>query len=202
MRGMAPGDGGGDVEDVGEQEGQGGGDDGAEADEEALHGEAAGALASGEHVGDEGAEGFHADVDRGVENPQQAGGHPERGGIGHEQEREGAENGADEEVRPAAAERAPGAVAHVADDGLDDEAGERRGEPEHGNLVRARAEVLVDGTHVGHLQTPAELDAEEAEAHVPDLPEAQGGLVHDGPAKPLVVRITLPAFRGAGRFPL
>src|SRR5262249_43816211 len=31
--------------------------------------------------------------------------------------------------------------------------------------------VLVDGAHVGHLERPAELDAQEAEAHVPDLPE-------------------------------
>ncbi len=48
-----------------------------------------------------------------------------------------------------------------------------RREPEDGDLVSVGAEVLVDGAHVGHLQRPAELDAQEAEAHVPDLPEAQ-----------------------------
>ena len=42
----------------------------------------------------------------------------------------------------------------------------------------SRAEVLVDGGHVRHLQSPAELNAEEAEAHIPDLPERAGGLLH------------------------
>ncbi len=42
-------------------------------------------------------------------------------------------------------------------------------------ICSARAEVLVDGAHVGHLQAPAELDAEKAEAHVPDLPEIPCG---------------------------
>src|SRR5215831_19099843 len=41
--------------------------------------------------------------------------------------------------------------------------------------MRVGAEILVDRAHVGHLQRPAELNAQEAEAHVPDLPEAQLG---------------------------
>src|SRR5437016_13322053 len=77
----------------------------------------------------------------------------------------------------------------MADDGLDDKPGQRRGEPENGDLVGVGAEVLVDGAHVGHLQCPAELDAQEAEAHVPDLPEAQvrsldasGASIHERPS--------------------
>ena len=55
---------------------------------------------------------------------------------------------------------------------LNQHAGERRGQPQDGNLVGPRAQVLIDGAHVRHLQAPAELDAQEAEAHVPYLPEA------------------------------
>ena len=40
-----------------------------------------------------------------------------------------------------------------------------------GIFDRCGAELVVDGAHVRHLQTPAELDAEEPETHVPDLPE-------------------------------
>ena len=46
-----------------------------------------------------------------------------------------------------------------------------------GDLVRLRAELLVDGAHVRHLQPPAELDAEEPEAHVPDLPDDEVGFL-------------------------
>ena len=56
----------------------------------------------------------------------------------------------------------PSAVAPVAGERLHDLAGERRRQPQHGDLVRLRPEVLVDGAHVGHLHSPAELDAEEA----------------------------------------
>src|SRR5262245_17654386 len=63
-------------------------------------------------------------------------------------------------------------VAHVTDNGLDHQPRQRCREPENRNLVRLGAEVLVDGAQVGHLQGPAELDSQEAEACVPDLPEA------------------------------
>src|SRR5579859_1357967 len=66
----------------------------------------------------------------------------------------------------------------MADDGLHDESGERCGEPEDRNLVGTRAKIFIDGAHVGHLQSPAELNAEEAETHVPDLPEGLGWLFH------------------------
>ena len=67
----------------------------------------------------------------------------------------------------------------MSDDGLHKQSGERRGEPENRNLIGMGAEVFVDGAHVGHLQAPAELDAEKAEAHVPDLPEVSRRLVHE-----------------------
>src|SRR6185369_3641625 len=88
------------------------------------------------------------------------------------------ENRASEEVRAPAAQWSPRAVARVPDQGLDQQTGERRSEPEDRNLVRAGAEVLVNGAHVCHLQTPAKLYAEEAEAHIPDLPKISGWFLH------------------------
>ena len=92
--------------------------------------------------------------------------------LGMKRSIERSENCADEEIRTAPAEPAPGAVARVADDGLNQHAGERSGQPQDGDLVGACAEIFIDGAHVGHLQAPAKLDAEEAEAHVPYLPKA------------------------------
>src|SRR5712692_990772 len=46
------------------------------------------------------------------------------------------------------------------------------------NLIGPGAQVFVDGTHVRHLQPPAKLDAEETEAHVPNLPERAWWFVH------------------------
>jgi hypothetical protein len=63
------------VEDPGEEVGEGG----SQSDEEALHEESGGALCEGEFVGDKGAEGLHADIDAGVEDPEQCGGDPECG---------------------------------------------------------------------------------------------------------------------------
>ena len=60
----------------------------------------------------------------------------------------------------------------MADERLNQHAGEGGGKPEDGNLVGSRAQVFIDGAHVGHLQAPAELNSKKAEAHIPDLPEA------------------------------
>ena len=126
-------------------------------------------LAPGAEVADERPEGLHADVHRGVEDPEQPGGHPQGRGVGHRDERGAREDRADQEIGPAPAEPRPGAVAVVADDGLDDQPRDRA-PPAREPADRALAcpEVLVDGAHVRHLQAPAELDPEEAEAHVPD----------------------------------
>jgi len=69
-------------------------------------------------------------------------------------------------------------VAGVSDDRLHDRSSQRRGQPENRNLIGPGAQVFVDGTHVRHLQPPAKLDAEETEAHVPNLPERAWWLVH------------------------
>src|SRR5450631_368492 len=59
------------------------------------------------------------------------------------------------------------------DDRLHDQSSQGRGQPKNRYLVGACPQVFVDGAHIGHLQSPAELDAQKAEAHVPDLPESQ-----------------------------
>src|SRR5262249_26960754 len=121
---------------------------------------------------DEGAKGLHADVDGRVHDPEQPRRHPQRRDVGHCHERSRGEQRADQKVGATPAQAVPCVVAHVTDDGLDHQPRQRCREPENRNLVRLCAEVLVDGAHVRHLQSPAELDAQEAEAHVPDLPEA------------------------------
>jgi len=106
-------------------------EDGSCADEYALHGKADGALAFGKEVGHKCAKGFHADIDGGIEDPEKTSGHPEGAGAGHKEEREGGKNGSDEKVGSAPAEDGvPGAIAEVADDGLDDQACDGGGEPE------------------------------------------------------------------------
>ena len=74
--------------------------------------------------------------------------------------------------------RRPGAVAHGPDERLHQEPGHGPRQPEDGDLVGPGPELRVDGRHVGELQAPAELDAQEAEAHVPDLPEPESWLEH------------------------
>ena len=159
--------------------------DRAHADEETLHGETQAALFLGQFVGDKGAEGFHRHVDRRIQHPEEQRGHVElrqvrqqpvrqQAGIRHQDQRKRTQNRADQKVGPPPAERTPGAVAHRADDRLDDETGERRRQPEPGNLIIRRSQIFVDGAHVGHLQAPAELDAQKTKAHVPDFREGQG----------------------------
>ena len=91
------------------------------------------------------------------------------------------ENCADEEVRAAATEAVPRAVAHRADDRLNDQARDWTSEPEIRELAFLGVQVFVDRAHVGELQTPAKLNSEEPETHVPDLPEAQAWFLHKRP---------------------
>ena len=157
----------------GQQERQRTGHHRTDADEEALHRVAARALADRQLVADEGPERLHRDVDRGVQHPQRAGGDPQHRRVGHHEQRQRRQHGTDQEVRPAPAQRRPGAVGQVAHDRLDDQPGQRGGDPQQRDLVHLRAEGLEDPADVRVLQCEAELDAQEPEAHVPDLPERQ-----------------------------
>jgi hypothetical protein len=84
----------------------------------------------------------------------------------------GSQYGAHQEVRPAPAQLVPGFVTHIANDGLNDQSGDRGGDPENGDLVYIRPQRLKDPAYISVLQGKSELDPEESKTHVPYLPEA------------------------------
>ena len=61
----------------------------------------------------------------------------------------------------------------MADDRLDQQAGQRRRDPQDGQRIDLGAQGLEDAAGVGVLQAEADLDAEEADAHVPDRQAGQ-----------------------------
>ncbi len=77
----------------------------------------------------------------------------------------------------------------MADDRLDEQAGERRGDPERGQRFEFGAERLEDAAHIGILQREADLDSQKAEADVPQAAKALCRLFH----------ISLPGGAGAAR---
>ena len=162
------------------------GDHRAGADEETLHRIAARALLGRQLVADEGAERFHRHVDRCIQQPQHDRREPQHRRVRHHEQRQRGQDGADQEVGATATQPGPGAVGVVADDRLHQQAGHRRGDPEDGQVVHLRAQGLEDAAHAAVLQGEGELDAEETEAHVPDLPErklrfpARAGCVRAG----------------------
>ena len=144
-----------------------------QGNEEALHDIAARPLARRQHVADEGAKRLHGDIDGCVQNPEGPGGHPQGRRMRHGDQGQGGEDGAEEEIGPPPSQEAPGAVAQIADDGLHHQPGEGRRRPEQRQAVHVRAQSLEDAAGVGVLQGEPELNAEKAEAQIPDLPETQ-----------------------------
>ena len=76
----------------------------------------------------------------------------------------------------------------MADDRLDEQAGQRRGDPQRGQIVEAGAKRLEDARHVRVLQREADLDAEEAERNVPQPGQATAGVF----LLPRIVTLPLP----------
>ena len=150
----------------------------ADADEKALHHETRRALLRRKLVGDEGAKGFHRDVDARIHHPEHRRRDPERGRVWHEKEGDAGKDCAHGEVGTPPPEPVPGAVAHAADDGLDEQSRHRPGEPEQRDFRRLCTELRVDRAHVCELEAEPELDAQEAEAHVKNLREREAGFVH------------------------
>ena len=64
----------------------------------------------------------------------------------------------------------------MADDRLYEQAGQRRRDPQQRQIVQALAQRLEDAAHIRVLQREADLDAEEAEADVPQPGPALAGL--------------------------
>ena len=161
-----------------EQPRQRGGHNRPHPNHEALHGEAFAVLLFWQHVHHKCTEGLHTHVDACVQDPEQACRHPQCGGIGHEHQRNAAQDGPHQKEGLPPPQPRPGLVTPSPNKGLHNQAGQRRGEPQHGDLLRLGAEVLVNGTHVGHLQSPSKLDAHEPKTHVPDFPETQIPFFH------------------------
>ena len=63
-----------------------------------------------------------AEVSSSHSNPRR---HPQAGGVGHENQGDGTENGPHQKVGPPSAQRPPGIVAEVADNGLHNQPRER-----------------------------------------------------------------------------
>ena len=125
---------------------------GSQADKEALDAVAARVLGFGKQIRDQGAQRLHGDVDRGIQHPQQSGGHPQRGGIGQEHQGGRAQERAIKQIRPPAAQAAPSVIAQAANDRLDQQPREGGRQPEQRNLIGLGPEIFVDGAHVGHLR--------------------------------------------------
>jgi hypothetical protein len=171
---------GGDAKPVGHHPRQGRSDGSAQTNEQGLNGETLGVLFFGKIVRHQGPERLHAGIDGAVQHPEQSRRHPNRRAIRHQDQGQRRENRAAQNKRTPPAQPRPDAVAVVPDQGLDDHAGYGRGQPQNGQGIGVRPEVAVNGAHVGHLQPPAKLDAEKAEAHVSDLPEIQARFLHVG----------------------
>src|SRR3546814_9275661 len=75
----------------------------------------------------------------------------------------------------------------MADDRLDEQPGQRRGDPQARQLLDILAQRLEDAAHIRILQREADLDAEKAEA---DIPQA-------GKTLPRLVHVALPIGRSA-----
>src|SRR3546814_7699748 len=75
----------------------------------------------------------------------------------------------------------------MADDRLGHQPGQRRGDPQARQLLDILAQRLEDAAHIRILQREADLDAEKAEA---DIPQA-------GKTLPRLVHVALPIGRSA-----
>src|ERR1041385_8749991 len=117
-------------------------------------------------------------MDARIENPEQSCRHPQSRRGWHKEQGNARQHGAGKKIRTPAAEASPGAIAHRADDRLDDQSCERCCKPEYRKMIGICAELLVDAAHIAELQAPAELNTKKSETHVPDLPEAQAWFIH------------------------
>src|SRR6516225_2698884 len=100
------------------QPGKCGRDNRSQPDEQALHGEALCALFLGEQVSYKGPKGFHANVDRRIQDPEQACRHPQRIATRHQYESAGAMTRPRYEMGTASPQPVPRIVDEIANDWL------------------------------------------------------------------------------------
>ena len=160
--------------------------------EETLDGVSLGLLLLADHVADHHLEGLHRDIDAGIEEDQRKQAEPHRhvqaqedpgremeaSGIGQQDHHQHGNQGADNQVGLAPAHPAPGAVAPGADQRLDDQAHQRRQDPEETQLVGIRAEGGENPGNIGALKSVSNLHAEESETQIPHLPEGKCAFAH------------------------
>ena len=152
-------------------------DDRSEVDEEGLDHESLGLLGVVQHIGHEGPERLHRDVEGQVHEQEDEGSHRKRGecqqrrAVRHQQESDGGNDGSAEDVGNPAAESRPGAVGEHSHDRLDDESGNRGCEPEIAEMAEVSSERLENAGCVGILQGISNLHSEESEAEIPYLPK-------------------------------
>ena len=170
----------------GHEERKQGADHGSEIDQEGLDNESFGFLRVVEHVGDQGPEGLHRDVEGEIHEQEDQGPHDERcegqqhGTVGHEEQCDRRDDGTSEDVGDSAAQPGPGSVGEDADDGLDDQSGQRCGQPEIAQVAQVRAQRLQNARRIGVLERVSDLYAQESEAEIPDLPEFEFRFFHSG----------------------
>jgi len=98
----------------------------------------------------------------------------EVGGVAYEKDGDGNGQGSGGDEGTAAAEAGSAAVAVVADDGLDQHAGDWAAEPDEGGPRVGNSQQLNVGGEEGELQGPAELHPCGDGCHSHDLPEGTG----------------------------
>lgn len=163
---------------------QDGSDDRTEVDQEGLYHIALGFLPVVEHVGYQGPEGLHRDIEREIHEEQDEGSHGQRGesqqprAVGHEGQRQRRDDRTPQDVGNAAAQTGPRSVREEPDDRLDDHAGQRCREPEIAQVAYIGTQRFENARRIGVLERISDLYAEKSEAEVPNLPKGEFGLVH------------------------
>ena len=116
---------------------------------------------------------LHGDVVGRIQNPKQAGRHPQRRAVRHHQQAQGAQHRADEEIRCASAPARCGSVTHGPHDGLNQQTRDRPGQGQQRQHRFICTQIAVDRAHIALLQAKAELQTQEANVHLHDLPNGQ-----------------------------
>ena len=146
-----------------------------DTDEETLHRETGRALFGRQLITNVCTERFHRNVDRRIKHPQHARRNPQHRCVRKKEQRQRRQHRSDREVRTTTTKATPGAVRHVANDWLHQQAGQRRRHPQNWNVIGLRTQRFENPAHIRVLQREPKLNSKETKTHVPDLPEGHSG---------------------------